>query len=110
MIEYRIKNYRNDRNMTQTELAKLFDVRRETIYNLENENVIILFLWHGRLRKFLTHPLRMYSQCILIPNLCTYLRRLEAVQLEIDFESTMEHIVDSICTAGYELSDSIVDK
>ena len=36
MIEYRIKNYRNDRNMTQTELAKLFDVRRETIYNLEN--------------------------------------------------------------------------
>ena len=109
MIEYRIKNYRNDRNMTQTELAKLFDVRRETIYNLENGKYNHS-LWHGRLRKFLTHPLRMYSQCILIPNLCTYLRRLEAVQLEIDFESTMEHIVDSICTAGYELSDSIVDK
>ncbi len=29
--------------------------------------------------------------------------------MEIDFESTMEHIVDSIRTAGYELSDSIVD-
>ena len=100
MIEYRIKNYRNDRNMTQTELAKLFDVRRETIYNLEN----------GKYNHSLSLALRMYSQCILIPNLCTYLRRLEAVQLEIDFESTMEHIVDSICTAGYELSDSIVDK
>lgn len=30
--------------------------------------------------------------------------------MEIDFESTMEHIVDSIRTAGYELSDLIVDK
>lgn len=110
MIEYRIKNYRNDRNMTQTELAKLFDVRRETIYNLENGkyNHSLSLAW--KIAQVLTHPLRMYSQCILIPNLCTYLRRLEAVQLEIDFESTMEHIVDSICTAGYELSDSIVDK
>lgn len=36
MIENRIKDYRNDRGMTQTELAKLVGVRRETIYNLEN--------------------------------------------------------------------------
>lgn len=36
MIENRIKDYRYDRGMTQTELAKLVGVRRETIYNLEN--------------------------------------------------------------------------
>ena len=36
MIENRIKDYRSDRGMTQTELAKLVGVRRETIYNLEN--------------------------------------------------------------------------
>lgn len=36
MIENRIKDYRSNRGMTQTELAKLVGVRRETIYNLEN--------------------------------------------------------------------------
>ena len=36
MIENRIKDYRSDRGMTATELAKLVGVRRETIYNLEN--------------------------------------------------------------------------
>ena len=36
MIENRIKDYCSDRGMTQTELAKLVGVRRETIYNLEN--------------------------------------------------------------------------
>ena len=36
MIENRIKDFRSDRGMTQTELAKLVGVRRETIYNLEN--------------------------------------------------------------------------
>jgi len=36
MIENRIKDYRDDRNMTQAELARMVGVRRETIYNLEH--------------------------------------------------------------------------
>ena len=36
MIENKIKDYRDDRNMTQAELAKMVGVRRETIYNLEH--------------------------------------------------------------------------
>lgn len=35
MLENRIKDYRHDRGITQTELSKLVGVRRETIYNLE---------------------------------------------------------------------------
>lgn len=35
MIENRIKDYRSDRGMSQSELAHLVNVRRETICNLE---------------------------------------------------------------------------
>lgn len=36
MIKNRIKEYRAKHNMTQSELAELVNVRRETIGNLEN--------------------------------------------------------------------------
>lgn len=35
MIENRIKDYRVDRGMSQSELARLVNVRRETICNLD---------------------------------------------------------------------------
>ena len=53
MIKNRIKEYRARFDMKQEDLARITGVRRETIGNLEKENIIRLLYWHGTLQKLL---------------------------------------------------------
>ena len=48
MIKNRIKEYRAQRDMTQEQLARLVDVRRETIGNLESGryNPSLVLAWN----------------------------------------------------------------